>query len=321
MIYILNTLAPIFLMIALGWVLRRKGFADEAFFKSANKLVYWVGLPALLFIKTSSTEPPGSTAFKLMTTMLVSLTAVMVIGYGLCLIFGVRQVSRGALVQAAFRGNLAYIGLPVILLAFQNVPNLTGERMAQIESLTMLALAPTIPAYNILAVIVLLAGSHEPGSKLSERLLNVLKNLLTNPLILACVAGIGWSFVGWKMPTFINRSCTGLGQMSLPLALLCIGASLKVSMLKGNTLYTGLSSFLKLVISPLIGYVIARWLGLGPEEMLVAMVLCTTPTAVASYVLCEQLKGDHELGATIIIVSTLLSLPAFSIILAIFGLT
>ena len=121
----------------------------------------------------------------------------------------------------------------------------------------------------------------------------------------------------WTLPPVIRQICTSLGSMSTPLALISIGAALTPKALREDFRRAGAASLIKVGAAPLAGYLIARWLGLSPVELRVAMIYLACPTATASYVMAQQLGSDDQLAGNIIVVSTLLAIPALAISLVV----
>lgn len=311
---IVNTIAPIALVVLLGAVLRRSRFAPDGLFRGTNRLVFWVGIPCLLFHKTAQPITQGDAAMRIFLTLLLGMAACIVIGYLACLVLRVPRRSVGAFVQGAYRSNLAYLGLPVVFYA---VAGVDGGAPAGMNSVAVLAIAPLIPIYNAVAVLVLLVGRDHGGASLHQRIRTIVFSMATNPLLLACLAGISFSLTGWNLPVVVERTAEAIGQMALPLALLGIGASLSFRELRGRWLFATASSMIKVAVAPLAGYLIGTALGLSSTEILVAMLFLGCPTAVVSWVMAEQLDGDHHLAAGAVVLSTLLSMITLAVILAV----
>jgi hypothetical protein len=137
----------------------------------------------------------------------------------------------------------------------------------------------------------------------------------TNPLVVACLAGLAYAYLGLPLPMVVDRSLAILGQMALPLALLSIGASLRVWAIREGGLAAAGASLIKVVIAPMAGFVIARWLGLGATELLITLLYLTMPTAVMSYVMAERMGADGSLAGSIVVLSTVLAMPALAVVL------
>ena len=256
-------------------------------------------------------EGPGGGAFPFW--LAAGMLVCVVLGYlaGWCL--RLPRTSLGTLVQGAYRGNLAYVGLPVVLFSL----NAGGSVSSEMETLAVLVIAPLIPLYNIVAVAVLQAGQHTPESTARARLRRVLVHSATNPLVLACVAGIAFSLTGWTLPRVVARTCAALGQMAMPLALLGIGAALSFKALRGHWVPALTGALIKVLAAPLTGFLLGRYLGLPTHELRTVMLYLACPTAVVSFVMAEQLGGDRSLAAGIVVLSVLLAVPVIGSILLI----
>jgi predicted permease len=305
-------LAPVFLLVFLGWLLRRTGFMTQEFARGMTKLAFFVALPCLLFVKIAPPPEVGSPSAAGHITLVVlgAMVSCVVVGYLTCRLFSIQGRSVGAYVQAAFRGNLAYVGLPVALYVLEGAG--TADVMGW-ERTTVLALAPVIPSYNIVAVLVLLAGRERISVGAVGRLVG---RALSNPLVIACALGAVFSYGRLTAPTFAFRAATSLGDMGMPLALLSIGASLNRDGMTRSGVPALLAALTKVAWAPFAGLLIARALGLGPEETRIALILCACPTAVASYIMAAHYESDEELAAGAVMISTLLSAVSLALVIA-----
>ncbi|MBN1442805.1 MAG: AEC family transporter, partial [Planctomycetes bacterium] len=276
-----DTLAPIFAITAIGWLLRRSAFLPPECFRGMNRLTFYVGLPALLFVKVATAGPGGSRMLPVMWVMLAALALLILIGYAASWAMRLPRRSIGAFVQACWRGNLAYVGLPVILYSLPGGETAGGGSW---EGLAILAIAPVIPVYNVLGVLVLLAPGAGEARVSPWRL--ILRGL-TNPLVIACIAGALFPLAGWTLPHSVSRTCDALGQMALPLALLGLGATLGAAGWRGSRRAAVVAAAIKCGLAPLIGWGVGLALGLGPEEMRIALIYLATPSAALSFVMAE----------------------------------
>ncbi len=309
---VVNTIAPIALVILLGAILRRSRFAPESLFLQTNRLVFWIGIPCLLFEKTAGAAGQGEDALRIFLVLSIGMIACVALGYLVSWILRLPRRSVGAFVQAAYRGNLAYLGLPVVFYALAGA---SGEASPELKNLAVMAIAPLIAIYNAAAVFVLLAGQKHDEPSFRKRVHHITLRMATNPLLIACVAGIAWSFTGWPLPLVVARSFGAVGQMALPLALLGIGASLRLDALRDGWLPAAACSLIKVAAAPVIGYAVSRAMGLPDEHLLIAVIFLGCPTAVVSWVMAEQLDGDKHLAAGGVVLSTLLSMVTLAIVL------
>jgi malate permease and related proteins len=302
--HVINTLAPVILLISLGTLLRVVGFMPARRAQWVNALTYWVGLPALLFIEIAATRMEFASRLDAIGVLVVVMLLCIGIGYLSAAGLRLQTPATAALVQSGFRGNLAYIGIPVIVYTL-------GEANKEAIAVGMLLIAATIPFYNIAAVMVLLGIQH----KLRLRSIGpMLGRLFTNPLILACAAGLAFAWSGWNLPIAATRTLEPLGRMALPLALLSIGATLDLREVRGRAAPVSTGALIKVLFAPLAGFGLGRAFGVSIEEMRIILLLLACPTAAAAYVMADAMGADSHLTSGIIVLSTILSLlPLFAI--------
>ncbi len=304
---ILNTLAPVFLMIALGAGLQRSKFVSENFLKEANRVTYWLGLPALLFSQLASSFHKASGAGLMLTSMLVATGLVILVGYGVARLLKVPTTAAGTFVQGGFRGNLAFVGLPVIF----SLPDSPLAGGVSARTAAVLTVAPMMVLYNIGSVVVLLLSQHRLGWSMVKPFV---KQLATTPPLLATLAGIGWALTGWTMPPVLDKTLSALGEMALPLGLLGVGGSLITVKLGANGRTPLASALVKTVLSPVLGWLVGRALGLGSAELKMMLILMACPTAIISYTMALELKGDEALASGAIALSVLTSVLSLAVI-------
>ncbi len=308
------TLAPIFLIILLGWCLHARQVLPEGFFTGLNTLTFYIGLPALLLVGIATSPVAAGPAMRIFYVMLAATAIVTLVAYPLARCFRLPPASTASFVQGSMRGNLAYIGLPVLFFALDGA-TADPEELASLRAAAMLVLAPLVPLYNISCVLILEHGAGKnTGRRMSAWRLAL--KVLRNPLLLACLAGLVLALTGIGLPLTAERTLRPLGQMALPLALLSIGASFTRGGLRRHVPPALGASMLKVAAAPLLGWGFARWFGLAPLEMHMALIFLACPTAVTSYVMAEQMGADAELAGGQVVLSTLLSMATLAIILS-----
>lgn len=308
---VINTIAPVFLTIILGLLLRQRGFLSAELTRGINRLAYWVGLPTLLFYKLASAgfnmQIAGRTYAVVLGGMFTCLVLALIIG----ILLRIPSETMGTFVQGAYRGNLAFVGFAVIVYSFASYP--ATERHTA-EAIAALVLGMTVPVYNILSVLVLLVSRHSINWNFPKI---ILKRLLTNPLLISCLAGIAYSMFLPPLPMALARSCQAVGQMALPLALLAIGATLATEKVAGCVTPAIVSSLIKIAAAPIAGLLLAKWLNLNGTETKIALIFLACPTAIASYTLTTEIGGHPKLAAAIVVISTVLAAISLSVVLAI----
>lgn len=311
----LNALLPLFFIILLGAILRRRGFIGEGVATQLNRLLFWVGLPALLFYKAAEPVGDWQPVWRLLVVLSVGLVGCIVAAAAWCALVRAPRRQWAAAVQGAFRGNLAFVGLPVLLRVLP--PDALAGGMPT-ETLAVLLLGVAVPLYNVVGITVLLAGQvHDGGTRpVGRHLLRIVWHAGTNPLVLACLAGFAWAaFVRQPLPLLVHDTCATLGEMTVPLSLLCVGAFLRLNVLRGHLALALAVTTIKVALAPLLGYLCARWLQLPAEMTRVALIYLACPTAVASFIMAEQMQADAELSAAIIVLTVLGAIPALTLVL------
>ncbi|MFH1904955.1 MAG: AEC family transporter [bacterium] len=310
---IINTLVPVVVIIFLGAVLRSTKFMTADIFRANNSLVYWIALPCLLFYKTATVSAQGTAAMRVFLILIGGMFVCIILGYLCAWLLRLPDSSRSAFVQGAYRGNLLYVGIPVILFALAGT---NGQYSREVESLAILSIAPLIPIYNIAAVIVLLVGQKRNSVSKRRHLKTLLLKVVKNPLVLSCVAGIGYSITEWQLPLLVHRTCVTIGKIALPLALLGIGASLSFKAVQNGLVKSLTASIIKVVCGPIIMFLICKQFGLNHVELRIAMLFLACPTATASFIMAEEMGADGKLAGSIIVTSTMMSMLSIAIILA-----
>jgi predicted permease len=181
---LIDTLVPLVLLIVLGAGLARIRFLGPAFMADLNKLAFWIALPALLFTSANQAAAPDGTTLRLFAVLVVGTACITLIALGASFALKMPGSARGTLMQSAFRGNLAYIGIPVLAYGFAENPTGGNDRALATAVIVMVL---TMALYNILAVIVLQSSTHSSrGIDLRRATLSI----VSNPLLLAGLLGL-----------------------------------------------------------------------------------------------------------------------------------
>ena len=287
--------APIFLIILLGILLHWRKVIGDEFIASSSRLVFTLALPVLMFraIVMADLNLAAHLDLVLYSVLAAALAALVSIFWAK--IFHVSEQAYGAFVQAAFRSNLGIIGLAVCIAAY-------GEAGA---ALGALILAGVTPVYNLISVLVLSKGK-APDWK------SQLRGIITNPLIVAIILAIPFQLSGVRMAPVFDDTARLIAQLTLPLALLGVGASLNAS-LRGSINSVVLQiSFLKLIFLPVTITAGAYMIGIRGDELSILAIMFASPTAAASFVMARAMGGDALLTARAIAVTTLGALVTIS---------
>ncbi len=307
----LPTLAPIFLIIALGWWLHTRRILPEGFFSGLNTLTFYIGLPALLLVGIATAPLAAGPVLRMFYVLVAATAGVTLLAYPLARLFKLEPPSAASFVQAAMRGNIAYIGLPLVFYAMDGMPvtpDAPGVRAA-----AMLVLANAVPLYNIASIVILEHGSGAAGTRPSVG--SVTCKVVSNPLLIACLLGLMLALTGIGLPTLLDRTLRPLGQMALPLALLSMGATFTRSGERRPLPGVLAAAILKVGAAPLLGLFLCRGFGLSPLETLVILIFLACPTAITSYVMADKMGCDSVMARDAVVVSTLLALFPLAAIL------
>ncbi|TNE37960.1 MAG: AEC family transporter [Alphaproteobacteria bacterium] len=286
---------PIFLLLVLGNLLRRNGFPGGDFWHHADRMVYWVLFPALLFYNTT-TAPFGDGLIGtyalallggLFITGAVSLAAVR--------LFRISNPIGGAVFQGAIRHNT--------FIAFAIADYMFGAK-----GLVLAAVATSVlvPPTNLLCVSALIGFQGRGHSISLPRRLT--QEILRNPLLIAIACGAFLNLTGIGPIPVINDFAGILSRAALPFALLCIGAGLRIKSIHTGALYVTISSLCKFLLFPAIVAGVAIATGLSGEPAMILIIYATIPTASSGYALAKLLGADAEVMAGIITVQTLIAM-------------
>ena len=309
---ILETVLPVFLLVALGKGLIYFKLAGPDFFRVSDRLVYYIFFPCLLFWKVAQSQAGAQNStlelkiLEVFPLVLGSIFTIWLLTLIHARLFKLPQHQIGAFSQVSYRFN-TYVGMAIIF-------NYLGEQ--GVAGFAIL-ISTAIPFINVLAVSTLVWFSPQAYSQ-KEKTKMVLKAMVTNPLILACLAGVLYGKVVGALPLFAVSSLKLLSSITLPLALLSVGSSLALDKLRGRLGPALASCLYKLLLLPVTGYLLFSLSGINSPALVIAMVFFSLPTSPASYILSKQLASDAELAGASVALSTLLSFISLSAILFLF---
>lgn len=297
--FALSVVAPLFLMIALGYLLRVLHVWNEPSLKAINAAVFKVFLPVLVFLNVSRTGFSINFNRDLTLFCVISLIILFLFLSLLIPLVEKNPKRRGVMIQGAFRGNFVLLGIPIAQAAF-------GSQGAGVASLLV---AFVIPCFNVLSVVTLEVNR---GGKI--RPLGVLWGILKNPLIIACALGVLFLFLPFQMPAIVTGVLEDLAALATPLALLALGGLFQFSKVKNGLRQLAFVVFLKLVLIPVLFIGAALLFGFRGAELIAVVAVFAAPTAVSSFPMAQEQGGDGELAGQIVLFTT-----AFSI-LTLFGI-
>lgn len=303
---VVNSLFPVFALIIMGMGLKHWRFTTTDFLATADRLVYFIFFPTLLFWKIggSTPSPTANGHFYLAVVLAVLLIYLASLAY---IRWRVPAFQAGTFSQSCYRFN-TYIGLAIVITAL-------GEDSIRPFGILVGFL---IPLNNVLAVATLSWYAEGQASR-GLRVRQAAAAMLSNPLILACLGGVIYSRTIGFFPPFLDNGFALMAGMTLPLALLSIGAALNPTGIRDHWKQALAGAGFKLLALPLVGWGLMRWLGVGGLDLQIGMIYFALPMSPGTYVLSSQLKSDTRLAATAIVLQTALSILPLAAVLAIFG--
>lgn len=308
---IINTLVPVVFLLVSGQALRRTLIEDAGFWAAAEKLTYFVLMPALLVQTLGGSTLESLPWLEIATVaygVLLILTVALVGGY---LLSGTR--STAAVFTSVFQGSIRFNTYIALALA-EGIYGTEGLAIGALTSGLM------IVVINILCVTVLAVTIGHDGSRTPrQQAVRVIRDLAQNPLLLACLAGGMLNMAGGHLPVWLDGSLGLLTRMALPLALLCVGASIGLSRLRADLTPSLLAGVIQFGVKPALAAALCLWLGLPAMVTTVLVLLMAVPTAPSAYILARRMGGDHEVMASIIGFQTVTAFATLPLTLLVLG--
>ena len=293
LIYSINATLPIFLLIILGKVLKTTKIINDEFTKTADRYVFRIALPALLF--SDLTENNVGSAFDgkyVLFCFSVTIFSIAVL-WGLTEKFMKNEEQKGAFIQGSYRSSAAILGLAFINNMYDSV------------GMAPLMIIGCVPLYNIFAVIILTLKGDNGGKKpnMKETFINVMKN----PILLSILIALPFALLNLHFPSFVNKAIGSVANTATPLALISIGASFEGKKALKKMKPTLLASFIKLILLAGLFLPLAVFFGYRNQELMALLVMLGSPTTVSSYIMAKNTGNDGTLTSSIIVLTTLLS--------------
>ncbi len=294
-----NVVAPVFLLVALGYFVKKINVINENFVDVTSKFVFNVSLPALIFINIAEIDLRSAIDLNQIIYIYSATLISFLIIWILTIPFIKEAKNLSVFVQGAYRSNYAIVGLAIISKLFGS--SALGK--------ASIILAFILPLYNILAVIILTV----PFRK--ERQMNLkgtLIEIILNPLIIGVIVGLPFSYFRLGIPSVIHSTIEFLSELALPLALIGIGGSLNLQNIKKASGLAFTSSAIKVVLIPLVLTSGGYYFGYRGFDIGIMFVLFSCPTAIVSFIMAEAMGANSKLAGNIVLISTIASVFTIS---------
>lgn len=299
-IFIINTIIqPIFIIIVIGYLMQKK---FDLHIASLSKLQIFVLVPSLVFNTLYFSNLDGALVGKLLSFNIIFFCLLLFMGTAAARLLKLSRTKEKAFVNAVSLRNIGNFGIPLVALLFTGDVAETAMSIHMISVITCILLMYTIGLYN--------ASSGNYGFK------DALKNILSIPIIYVIMLSLVWRLLPIGVPTGLLSATQFLGACVAPLALFTLGAQLANSSFKIGDFSLYIGCLLRLVISPIIAYVLASLLSFDTLTSALVVLGAATPTAVNSLFLAIEFDGDTVYASQSVFLTTLLS--ALSVALIIF---
>ena len=284
-----NVTLPLFIMMALGYLLKVLKVVDSELIKKINKLNFKVFLPLMMFNNLYSADI--SAVWNPTAVIIAASSSFVIFGFGLLIVPKLTKNKKrcGVIVQSLYHSNYSYVGIPVAM-------SILNSSSAGIAALILAIISPINNSLTVINYEIFRGGKIRP--------LVMIKRIITNPLIIASVLGIVGMLLNLKFPNVITKTLNSLSNVCTPLALVMLGASFNFKTLTGNAKHLALTSAARLILIPAIGFTVCILCGLRGEALAAMFALFATPVAVVAYTLSQMMDGDSELAAQMIIVQS-----------------
>lgn len=308
-LYSINVILPVLLLVLLGAFLKRIGLLSDSFCSAADKLVFKVALPVMLFLDVAGASLADAPDPSLIAFILISVTASFFLT-SLCTPLLIKDRAKcGAVVQGICRSNFAILGIPLLEGMFGDAGSAAAAVVVPI----------VILMFNAYSVVVLsVFAPQDKQMTPAETIKKIAVSVVTNPLIIGVLLGLPFMLSDLTLPLPVSKTLGYLDGMVTPLALMSLGASTSLKSMRGKLRLSLTASAVKTVLIPTVMCTVAALLGLRGVALGIVLILFGAPTAVSSYVMAKNMGSDHEVAGQILLFTT--SVCVFTIFLGIFVL-
>lgn len=293
-LFAINATVPVFLVIVLGYFLRQIGLLNQPFCDVADKFVFKVALPVLLFKDIAETDLRQDFDIRFVL-FCMAVTTIMFFGvWGLARLFLRDKSLVGAFTQGAARSSAAILGV-----AFAQ--NIYGD-----AGMTPLMIVAAVPLFNIYSVVIL-SFSAPNQSQGRGRIKQAALNVLKNPIIIGIFCGLPFSLLNIPLPTILAKSVTSVSALASPLALIVLGATFEGRKAIAKLKPTIWATAIKLLILPALALPAAVAMGFTGAELVAILIMTGSPTTVTCYIMAKNMGNDAVLSSSIVVCATLFS--------------
>jgi predicted permease len=302
----IRVIFPLLVFVTIGFSLRRLKWFTVKTFDELNKVVFRVFMPMMLFLNVNM-ESVGEVFSKQNVQALIIGVACILFTF-IVASLAYRHIERdkerrAVLVQGTYRSNLLLFGIPINTMIY-------GEGNLGAVAVFVIVV---VPLYNIVSAVLLQSATSKVGLR------SAFKSTYTNPLVIGAVSGILFNLSGASMPGLFYFPVEQLGRIGIPLAFIVLGGSLQFYRLKEEWKHLLSISVIRLILSPILAFTIARIMGLSGAPLTALVVLTAAPIAVAAYTMAKNENVAPDLAGDLVATTTLLSMVTMSVWITLLG--
>lgn len=315
LLFSLDALLPLLLLALLGAFLVKTHIFNEHFADQINRYIFYVALPVTIFLSLARSDFLKTIDFTIIGFIIGIFLLTTLIGYIIIRLSQIDQAKKAVMMQAVFRGNFVIIGLPL------------AERLGGLEAVTYLVItnAFILPLTNTLSIFAF-KWFKENGA-IKEPIAHFLKKTFINPIMISIYLGISAFFLKAYTPfdleniPILNDVLSMITVTLSPLALMAIGAKIKLSRLKDNKAPLVTSTFLRMGMVPMVAFIavyLFRNVFTFDDAYITMIALFASPVAVASVAVTKGLNGDDEFASQVVVLSTIIAIVTLFITITVF---
>lgn len=288
-----NAIAPITLIVIMGYLLKKYKFLDKHTIKNMNSLCFKFFLPILTFSNIIHTNVKEIIDANLLIYVVLSIIIIIIISIIIVPFLEKDRKKQGSMIQGIYRSNFVILGIPL-------TSHIAGEKASATAAILIMAV---IPMYNFFAVIILSIYGGKNKINIKEIAVQVIKN----PLIIASLTGILISIIDITLPVYIEKAVVDLSKLGGVLPMFLLGADLDFSSVSSNIKDLVVTISGKLFFVPLVFLNLAIKLGFSSEKIVALIAVYCAPIAVSSAIMAQQMGCDSELSTQLVVFSTVAS--------------
>ncbi|WP_392587440.1 AEC family transporter [Serratia ureilytica] len=299
---------PLFVLIALGYGLIRWGKWPASITDGLTRFVFSLALPAMLFRMMCDFSQRPAVDARLLIAFFGSCLMVFVLGRLIAQhLFRLDGVAGSVFALGGIFSNNVMLGLPIASV-------MLGE--AAIPSVALVLVFNGLILWTLVTVSIEWARN---GSPTLSGFVKTARSVLTNPLIVGILSGTLFSLTGLPLPAFIDRPVSMLGQVAAPLSLVVLGMGLAEYRISEGWQLSSAICVLKLLVQPLVIWLLAWMMDLPPMETRVVVLLGSMAVGVNVYLMSRQFNTLTGPAATSLVMSTVLAAITTPLILTVMG--